>query len=78
MTTKKKAKAIDGLSVASTKKQSQKTRKAYTTKQKTNKAAKTAVKAHIDDLDVAKEIERLEALEAKEQNEPEDILAEID
>ena len=78
MTTKKKAKAIDGLSVASTKKQSQKTRKASTTKQKTNKAAKTAVKAHIDDLDVAKEIERLEALEAKEQNEPEDILAEID
>ena len=89
MTTKKKAKAIDGLSIADTKKQPQKTRKATVQKQKTNshktqksqksqKAAKTAVKAHIDDLDVAKEIERLEALETKEQNEPEDILAEID
>ena len=82
MTTKKKAKTIDGLSVASTKKQSQKTRKTSTPKQKTNarfqKAAKTAVKAHVDGLDVAKEIERLEALEAEEQDEPEDILAEID
>lgn len=89
MTTKKKAKAIDGLSITDTKKQPQKTRKATVQKQKTNsqktqksqksqKAAKTAVKAHIDDLDVTKEIERLEALEAEEQNEPEDILAEID
>lgn len=82
MTTKKKAKAIDGLSVASTKKQSQKTRKTSTPKQKANaqfqKATKTAVKAHIDNLDVTKEIERLEALETKEQDEPEDILAEID
>ena len=82
MTTKKKAKAIDGLSAASTKKQSQKTRKTSTPKQKTNaqfqKATKTAVKAHIDDLDVAKEIERRETLEAEEQDEPEDILAEID
>ena len=82
MTTKKKAKAIDGLSIADTKKQPQKTRKTSTPKQKTNaqsqKTAKTAVKAHIDDLDVTKEIERLEALETKEQDEPEDILAEID
>lgn len=36
MTTKKKAKAIDGLSIADTKKQPQKTRKATVQKQKTN------------------------------------------
>lgn len=89
MTTKKKAKAIDGLSIADTKKQPQKTRKATAQKQKTNsqktqksqksqKAAKATIKTHTDNLDITREIERLEALETKEQNEPEDILAEID
>lgn len=74
----KKTKAIDGLSITNAKTVPSKMKKQSARKQNPPKATKTAIKVQNDSLDITKEIERLEALETKEQNEPEDILAEID
>lgn len=81
-----KTKAIDGLSVASTRKTPSATKKSTPVKMKQPSAQKrkpqkitkvAAVEPPKDNLNVIEEIERLEALKDKEENQPEDILSEI-